>query len=921
MNRWVRRLLLVFGGLLLIMLIGVALGVLWRDFLINLWWFDSLGYGLYFWQRHLYRYAVFVAVTLGFFGLFFLNFWIASRFLRASKLAGPKKDTTRRRHFRELVWKFRRGSLYLYLPLSLALAILIAMPLFRSWQEFLFYVFGPSSGIADPVYGKDISYYLFSFPIYLLIQSRLVIASIALACGLAIMYWFERRLLAEEGKKLWPGAKWHLSAIILLVFVLEIWGYILQRYELLYRPDHLPRFFGPGFVDMHYVLPLIWLSLISLAGVAVSLIIFIHRRKGAVVICAFGLLFVVFTLGRHSSAITGLMDRYLVAPNEMSREWKYMDHNIKATLAAYKLLNVETRDFKSQRTAQVTIPHVQTLLNNVPVWDSEQLQKVYRQLQELRTYYLFNQVSVGRYMVEGDVKQVFLAARELDYRRLPGQGRNWINQHLSYTHGYGAVMTPASQMGGAPMTWFLSDVPPHSDYGFTIEQPGIYYGLGNYHYVIAPNSAREINYPEGNDNVLADYGGKGGVSLSSYWHKMMFAFYFSDRNILFTTKTKAESRILFRRNLLERIQAVTPYLMLDRSPYLVVTPKRLFWIQDAYTRSLWYPYAMPCALHNEQLNYLRNSVKIVMDAYDGSLDFYISDPEDPIIEAYSRMYPGVFKPLSKMPADLRPHIRYPQDLFETQMNIYAKYHQTDPGVFYQEEDIWEVANTPGVQEDLSKTAHYATLDLIQPDHLDFLLLMPMLPLHRNNLRALTVVGCDGDNYGRIVIYNFPKGESIFGPAQMDALINQDTDIAKDFTLWDQSGSNVVRGHMIVLPVGNAVFYIQPIYLEATSMKIPELQRVIMARGQEVVMATSLEEAYARLTRMDATTNADEGRAPVTPPPKPEPSNADQLSATPPNADRQPGVEQPKADEPPKPETEPQAQPEESPKASPTRPGE
>ena len=894
-HHWMRRVYFLLLGMLFIIILGAVLSVVGRNFLVDLWWFDSLGYYVYFWQRMLYRYAVFAAVGLVFFAIFFLNFWIASRFLRASKLAGDTRSKSRRQRLKKLVWHFRKGSLYFYTPISVALGILIALPMFRKWQEFLFYIFGENSGVTDPVYGKDISYYLFSYPIYTLIQHRLVFAFIVLFCALTIMYWLESRVLARSGELLARGAKWHLSAIILVIFLLEIWYFILQRYGLLYGENHLPRFYGPGFVEMRYVLPMIWLSLLSLAGVAFSLIIFIHRRKGWIPVCVFGLLFALFFYGRQSSSIMSLLHKYVVTPNEMTREWNYMNNNIKATLAAYKLQNVEFKEFiRPQQPQEIAIPHVKTLLDNVPVWDKSQLKDVYQQLQELRTYYTFNTVNVGRYVVNGQKKQVFLSGRELDYTHLPSQAKNWINEHLSYTHGYGAVMTPASQVGGEPMIWFISGIPPQSDFGLSIEQPGIYYGLGGYHYVIAPNADREIDYPKGNDNIMTDYSGRGGVALSSFWRRLVFAYYYFNRNLFFTTKITPESKILFRRNLLERVRTLTPYLMLDKTPYLVVTSKKLFWIQDAYTTSAWYPYSMPNTLHDKRINYLRNSVKIVLNAYDGTVDYYIADPEDPIIRAYSRMYPGVFKPLSQMPDDIRAHIRYPQDIFETQMLIYAKYHQTDPEVFYQNEDVWEPAKIPGVPEAATGRPYYATLDLIKPEQLDFLLLMPMLPRSRNNLRALTLAGCDGDNYGRIIIYNFPKGELFFGPSQMAALINENTHIAKDFTLWDQAGSKVARGQMIILPVGNAVFYIQPVYLQAIQLNIPELQRVIMGEGQTVVMTNSLLDSYFKLKQVEKEEKIEEGNMMETPGPEPSPKAPEASTAAP-----APSGEAPKSSEQPR----------------------
>jgi uncharacterized membrane protein (UPF0182 family) len=410
-------------------------------------------------------------------------------------------------------------------------------------------------------------------------------------------------------------------------------------------------------------------------------------------------------------------------------------------------------------------------------------------------------------------------------------------------------MTSASQRGNQNLQWLISDIPPRSKYDLETQQPGIYYGLGSYTYIIAPNSANEINYPSGSDNVLAQYNGEGGVFVGSLWRKALFAYYFNDRNIFFTTKTNKKSKILFRRNLVERIKTVTPFLHLDRDPYLVVTPKRLYWIQDAYTVSSSFPYAKSAFFKNETINYIRNSIKIVMDAYSGKLEYYICDPKDPISRALSRIYPTVFKSYDKFPEELKSHIRYPQDAFEVQMKIYAKYHQTNPNVFYQGEDLWEFAPT-GMSKDNSKMAksYYAMVDLVKPGRLDFILMLPMISKQRQNLRALPIVDCDEPDYGKIIIYNFPKGDIVYGPSQINAFIDQDPYVAQQFTLWDQVGSQVERGKMIILMVGNTMLYVQPVYLQSTQLKIPELQRVIMSQGQNIVMKPSIEEAYIELTK-------------------------------------------------------------------------
>jgi uncharacterized membrane protein (UPF0182 family) len=853
-SRMKRRLVLVSLAAVGIAALLVLLSVIGLNYLVNFWWFDSLGYGFYYLLRLFYRYLIFALITLLFFLIFFLNFRIALRYLGS---ASPSAASKKYQRYQKLVSAFRRGSPWLYNPLALVLAVLVALPLFRQWQGFLFYVFGPDAGITDPVYGKDISYYLFSYPIYTLIQRRLLFAFLVLLLGLALIYWLEHRLLSSIGRKLSAGARWHITLLVLLVFFIEMWDFLLQRYSLLYDSSHQPLFFGPGFVEMRIILPLIWLTMLYLGATAFSLVYVIHakesRRRGLKVTLVFAVLFVISLAGLHSPFVPRIVEKYWVKPSEISREKPFIENNIRATLEGYKLDAVETRQFIPERLPRdITAPDVRQVLRNIPLWDRKVLAEVFRDLQELRNYYVFPKINVGRYQDGTKKQQVFLAARELDYTQLPGGAKNWINQHLSYTHGYGAVMTPASQGADEPIAWFLKGIPPQSEYGFTVKEPGIYYGLGSYTYAIAPNTAGEIDYPKGNDNVMTNYRGTGGVSVSSYWRKLLFALYFQGKDIFFTNKIKEDSKILFRRNVRQRIRSLTPFLSLDRAPYLVVTPKRLYWIQDAYTTSSMFPNSTPHGKDKGQINYMRNSVKIVVDAYDGTVDFYIADPEDPIVRAYDRMYPGLLKEMGRMDKDILRHIRYPQDFFETQMAVYAKYHMTDPTVYYEQEDVWEFSGARGDQNVGAEVSYFATLDLMEPGRLDFLLLLPMNPRNRDNLRALAVGGCDQPYYGKIIVYEFPKGELVYGLPQIYALINEEPKIAKAFTLWDQAGSQVVRGIMIILPVDNTMLYIQPIYLQASGKtKIPELERIIMSQGQIVVMEKSLEKGYAKLKSLMA----------------------------------------------------------------------
>jgi hypothetical protein len=451
---------------------------------------------------------------------------------------------------------------------------------------------------------------------------------------------------------------------------------------------------------------------------------------------------------------------------------------------------------------------------------------------------------VDRYAVKDLYQQVNLAAREMDTNNLPKYAQNWNNIHLQYTHGYGVVMTPAAQAGNESMTWFIGDLPPSSNYGFTIKRPEVYFGIEKVDFVIVPNDLGEIDYPQEEKEVLSNYAGTGGVPLSSFFRKLLFAAYFKDRNIFFTPNTNKDSRIIFIRNIQHRIRKIAPCLQLDEDPYLVVTRKGLFWIQDGYTTSERYPNSEPCS---RGYNYIRNSVKIVVDAYNGNIDFYMADNLDPIVRAYNRMYPGFLKDMKEMPDELRPHLRYPKDMFEMQMEIYTKYHQTDPEMFYRQEDNWESVQTIRNDKSLPMRPYYLTLDLLQPFQHEFLLLFPMSPRGKGNLRSLAIAGCDKDSYGKITVYSFSKGKLIPGPLQVSALIDQDTDISKEMTLWGQSGSDVTRGRMMIIPVSNMLLYIQPVYLSSTArLKIPELKRLIVSQGQMVAMEDSLESAFSVL---------------------------------------------------------------------------
>ncbi|MEJ2090755.1 MAG: UPF0182 family protein [Syntrophobacterales bacterium] len=896
--RWLKLLALAVVGL---GVLYVVLAIVFLDFMVDLWWFESLGYLNYFFRLLTYRYLILISFSLAFFLIFFLNFWVASRFLGTSPPPADQPDMARYR-YRYLLQKFRHGSIRFYALFSLILAVVLAWPFFQNWQETLLFLFGKSAGVTDPYYGIDVSFFLFSLPVYLSFLHTLLVTLILLFLGLVLLYYSEKQYLAKQARHLPRGAKLHLSVMVLFIFVVGIWDFFLQRYSLLYTTVHEAIFYGPGYVEMNVVLPLIWVCIVLLCVTAILLVFYINTRKGLKVLVISGAVFVLALGARYSSFLPDLVQHYVVKPNEISKERPYIANNIQATLAAFNLDQVECRDYKVMPLEEsLKKPPLQTNLRNIPVWDQDVLLNVYQHLQELRTYYKFPAIDVGRYTVNGVYQQVFMAPRELSMADLPAGVKNWINERLKYTHGYGAVMTPAAQGGEEPMTWFIHDIPPQSHYGFKIAQPGIYFGKLNYGYVIAPNESRELDYPTAEGNVLSDYQGERGILVHSLFRRLLFALYYKESDILFTFKTTSKSRILIRRNIVERVKTLTPFFLLDKDPYIVITDKGIYWIQDAYTTSKYYPYSQPYEISKakatglpkvkpevkepskpkvERLNYIRNSVKIVISAYDGTVDFYLADKRDPIVQAYNRMYPGLLKPLADMPPELKEHIRYPKDIFDIQVEVYAKYHQINPGVFFRQEDIWEFPEIMHDRQSERMRPYFLTLNLINQNKFEFILVSPMTPKARTNLRSLVVAGCDGENYGKIYAYEFPKGELVYGPSQVDAFIDQNTTIAQQFTLWNQLGSQVVRGKMILIPATGGVVYIQPVYLKAAAgTAIPQLQRLIMNKGEITVMEPSLEEDLASLEKSmwELSTRAkrrlEGGRTPEITPPTPGPTEA------------------------------------------------
>ncbi len=861
MRNW-KLLPIILGLIGLSFIVYILFYFVFLDFFVDLWWFRSLNFEGYFWLRLLYRFIFSGGVTLIFFSIFFFHFWIASRYLGLNPPDEVLVSADKRQRFQTFADIFMYGSVKIYTPLSFILAIIIASPFYHQWESALLFFFGSSSGISDPVYGQDISFYLFSYPLYMLIQQELLFTSIILFFLVAALYWIEHVFVPNQNKEYPLGAKVHLTILLGFTALFVIWGLFLDRFSLLYVDSHEPVFFGPGFVELRYTLPLIWLSIVSALALFVSVVIYIfsqqHRTSIPIFIALGGFL---LALGlQNVSFIPSLINTFIVRPNPVLTEGQFMENNIKATLAAFDLNNIKTVDYKVKLDASGDIEKWGTLrhFQNIPVWDREYLIDGYQQLQGLRPYYEFHSVDEDRYYLNDHLQQVNLSARELNTDKLPKEAKNWENIHLRYTHGYGAVVTPAAQDAGNPILWYLRDLNMQSNVGFSVKVPDIYYGQEDYTYAIVPNDLDVVGLTGSDKTVTGAYKGRGGVPIPSMFRKLLFAFYEKDEKIFFSTNISKQSKILLRRNIVERIDTITPFLHLDKDPYLVITKDRFYWIQDAYTLSDKYPvskFAQDDFLaSSENFNYIRNSVKIVIDAYDGAVKYYISDSKDPIINAYRIAYPGVFNSLDSMPAELQEHLRYPRELYYMQMMVYARYHQTQPGLFYEQAETWQFAKV----NNNYVMPYYQTMDFGHcNDREELVMINPMTPINRSNLSMVGLAGtldtesCVKNSYKPYLkIYKFGKDIQVNGPAQVEALIDQNPEISEQFTLWDQHGSTVAKGRMVIIPMGdNSILYVQPIYMISTKTKIPELTRVIVSIGNQVVMDTTLWSAFKRLKAM------------------------------------------------------------------------
>ena len=827
-----------------LVVILVAISALVAPLLVDALWFGSLGYA-----------SVFRTMLGARVACFFAAFGIALAVVMAAGLSAVQPPGGALRVVLRREGNGDAGATIpeLIAPISdripwktlIALASAVVSGMFAAgqaanWETWLLFLNGSEVGVNDPLLGHDAGFYLFTLPVLRLLMGGLFALLVLAGIIAATVFWLQGALdLRRSGGTLSKRVISLGSLLIGLALLVKAGDYMVGRYELLLTPSG--AVFGAGYTAANLRLPILSLLAIVAGGGALACFANLWRRSwqlpaGAIVaVVGFSIL---------SSVLPNLFQRLRVRPDELRLERPYLEHNIAMTRFAYGLNAIESRPFPALGKLDASaIERNQETFSNVRLWDPKPLLDTYRQLQVIRLYYDFHDIDIDRYDLPGGRRQVMLGAREIVPDQLPANARTWVNQKLQFTHGFGIVMSPVTEFVGEGLpALFVKDIPPRSDVGLEIDEPRIYYGERTSDYVLVNGAAAEFDYPKGDQNVTNTYDGRGGVLFGSIFRRMLFAWTLRDVNLLISGQITSESRILFRRLVQERISTIAPFLRLDSDPYVVVSEGHVYWIQDAYTTSSTFPYSEP--LQEAGLNYVRNPVKIVVNAYHGSVDFFMTDPDEPVLASYAKIFPDLFRPIDEMRADLRKHVRYPENLFRIQSEMYRTYHMTNPDVFYNKEDLWTFANETVDGEQKPVEPYYVIMKLPGEEKAEFLLMQPMTPSNRNNMVAWVAARCDSPHYGELVEFGFPKERLIYGPQQIEARIDQDTVISQQLSLWDQMGSRVIRGNLLVIPVEDSIVYIEPLFLRSEQGQIPELKRVIASYGDRVAMEPTLEAALA-----------------------------------------------------------------------------
>lgn len=811
---------LVFG---LVAAAGWAL-----SFRVDWLWFEALGHEAVLLEVVFTQVGLFLLGFIGFVVLGGANLALAFRTAAVEIRPGSTSD------------KARRALSWLGAVITTGLGVVLGNGLAGSWETVLLWLNAESFGQQDPVFGHDLGFYVFSLPFFELVRVWLL-GAVFLSLALAVAaYALLSRLPRPPFARGSDRPRLHVAALGSALLVLMAVGHWLGRYMTLYSGRG--AVYGVGYTQDHATIPAYgFMAVVALLAAAGLLFAAWSGRRRAMLASVLGWVAVAFLA---LSLYPELVQRFQVEPSELARERGYLAGHIAATRQAYGLDRIEVRSHPARGEIDAaTIAANQGTVQNVRLWDEGPLRQSYNQIQFFRLYYDFLRVFTDRYDVDGELRQVMLSTRELSPEKLPQEAQRWVNRHLQFTHGYGVAMSPVTEVAqdGRP-AFLLSDLPPQGVIELT--RPEIYYGLKSLDYVIANTRMEEFSYPGPDGPVYSHYEGEGGVAIGGFLRRALYAWHFGDVNLLISDEIEPESRIQYHRTVPERVARLAPFLRLDRSPYAVVADGGVHWIQDAYTVTNRYPYSLPW--REGGFNYIRNSVKAVVNAYDGAVQLYVSDPDDPIVRAYDTIFPGLFLPMEQLPEALRSHVRVPRDIFSVQVQMLLQYHMQDPTVFYNKEDQWSLPQETSFQQSRTLEPYYIVARLPEETEEEFLLIQPFTPNNRHNLVAWIAARNDGDGYGELALYRFPSGRHVDGPNQVEARIDNDPVISEQFTLWGQVGSEVSRGNLLVIPLGDAIFYAEPIFLRPETLEFPELRRIILADSRTVVMQPTLDRAVAAL---------------------------------------------------------------------------
>lgn len=828
---WWRDRRVWFLGLVILILVSF-------DWLVNTYtnwlWFQQVGYEstwLRLWSLQVGVFAVAFAVA----AVALLGTWQTARRTAGRGQTGPSLLNL-------------PGLRWVVALIGLFFAFTFATAAQAQWQTVLHFIYRVPFGQNDPIFGRDISFYLFELPFYQFLQNWFMPLLVFAMLGVVGLYTLRYLPQLQGGRLTAADIPVHLRRTLAICggifFLLWAVGYQLNIYELVYSPRGVA--FGASYTDMNATRWSLYVQTAAILALAlVSFYNYFQLQWKPILAIGAVWLSAALLLGGIYPAI---LQRFVVEPTELARETQYLEYNIAFTRLAFGLDKVEVRSFGPVAPlTQTALDDNEEAMKNIRLWDYRPLQQTYAQLQELRPYYQFSSIDIDRYMVNGEERQVMLAARELDKANLPNV--TWVNEKLEFTHGYGVVMNPVDRFTnqGRP-EFFISDLPPRSTVDINVSRPEVYFGETTTDVVYAGSNREEFSYPQDEQNMRTHYAGTGGVPLGNWFQRMIFAIRFGEVNLLFSEYITPETQVMFNRQVQQRIRTITPFLSLDYDPYLVIHDGRLVWMQDAYTTSSEFPYSEPTSTG---LNYIRNSVKITVDAYEGTVLYYIVDTEDPIIQTYARAFPDLFRPFSDMPAGLQEHIRYPEDLFRIQTTRYLRYHMTDVQTFYNQEDLRAIPDEIFDSAAQPMEPYYVMFRLPGEAETEFLLIQPFTPSEKPNMIAWIAARNDPENYGHLVAYELPRQELVVGPIQVEGFIDQEPEISQQFSLWDQGGSNIIRGNLIVIPLNNSFLYVEPIYLLSDTSALPELKRVIVASGEKIVMRATLEEALDALISNDA----------------------------------------------------------------------